>query len=144
MQRARNVEEARTDLLERSRELAGTGIVSVATRRRAEDLAVDLAFDQRGARPYHAGIAAQDRHSLHERFLEPEPFIVVATTAFGMGIDAPHVRFVLHADPRSHSTPITRSSAGRAMRTAATATTATPGGVSSPAPRNSRSPSTAE
>jgi superfamily II DNA helicase RecQ len=47
---------------------------------------------------YHAGLPARRRDTVHERFLDGAPVIVVATTAFGMGIDAPHVRFVLHAD----------------------------------------------
>ncbi len=95
----RGEREAHDAIVERTRELAGTGIVYVATRRQAEELASELATPGRDARPYHAGMAAKDRNDVHERFLQPEPVVVVATIAFGMGIDAPHVRFVLHAEP---------------------------------------------
>jgi len=85
-------------LVERSRSLRGTGIVYVATRRRADALAEVLDTTRRPALAYHAGLATGRRDAVHERFLDRAPAIVVATTAFGMGIDAPHVRFVLHAD----------------------------------------------
>ncbi|PLS76166.1 MAG: recombinase RecQ [Actinobacteria bacterium] len=96
---ARDAEGARVELVERVKGLGGTGIVYVATRRQAEELAEELASAERDARPYHAGMATKDRHAVHERFLEADPFLVVATIAFGMGIDAPHVRFVVHAEP---------------------------------------------
>jgi ATP-dependent DNA helicase RecQ len=99
VQAHRGEREAHDAMVERARELAGTGIVYVATRRQAEALAGELATPERDARPYHAGMAAKERNEVHERFLQPEPVVVVATTAFGMGIDAPHVRFVLHAEP---------------------------------------------
>jgi ATP-dependent DNA helicase RecQ len=99
VQSCRDAAEARSRLVERAGELDGTGIVYVATRRQAEDLAAELTTSERDADPYHAGMAGKDRHEVHERFLRPEPVVVVATTAFGMGIDAPHVRFVLHAEP---------------------------------------------
>jgi ATP-dependent DNA helicase RecQ len=92
--------EARQALVDRAAKLEGTGLVYVATRKQAEELAEDLGDDgNRPAAAYHAGLAAKRRHQVHERFLDEEPLVVVATTAFGMGIDAPHVRFVLHAHP---------------------------------------------
>jgi ATP-dependent DNA helicase RecQ len=91
-------DDAVTALVERTRDLRGTGIVYVATRRRAEALAKVLDTSRRPALAYHAGLPTRRRDAVHERFLERAPSIVVATTAFGMGIDAPHVRFVLHAD----------------------------------------------
>jgi ATP-dependent DNA helicase RecQ len=91
-------DEATAALVERSHDLSGTGIVYVATRRQAEELAEALDTPGRPALAYHAGLPARRRDAVHERFLDAAPVIVVATTAFGMGIDAPHVRFVLHAD----------------------------------------------
>jgi ATP-dependent DNA helicase RecQ len=85
-------------LVERAQSLQGTGIVYVATRRHADQLAEQLGTRKRPALAYHAGLATRRRDAVHERFLDRAPVIVVATTAFGMGIDAPHVRFVLHAD----------------------------------------------
>jgi ATP-dependent DNA helicase RecQ len=93
------VELAQNTLLEKAASLEGTGIVYVATRRQSEELAEMLASRSRDAAAYHAGLTATRRDEVHERFLEERPFVVVATIAFGMGIDAPHVRWVLHADP---------------------------------------------
>jgi ATP-dependent DNA helicase RecQ len=70
----------------------------VATRRRAEELVEAVGTRRRPAVAYHAGLPARRRDAVHERFLDDAPAIVVGTTAFGMGIDAPHVRFVLHAE----------------------------------------------
>ncbi len=98
VQPSRDAAEARAQLLDRARGLDGTGIVYVATRRQAEQIAAELASTERDALAYHAGMTATDRHHVHERLLEPAPVVVVATIAFGMGIDAPHVRFVLHAE----------------------------------------------
>jgi ATP-dependent DNA helicase RecQ len=95
-------DEAKSALLDRLGSLEGTGIVYVATRKQAEALAKEITAAAgpggRGAVAYHAGLSAKRRDAAHERFLDPEPVVVVATTAFGMGIDAPHVRFVLHLD----------------------------------------------
>jgi ATP-dependent DNA helicase RecQ len=92
-------DEADAALLEMAVETAGSGIVYAATRRRAEELAEELVVRGRAASAYHAGLKASARDEVHHRFLEEDDSIVVATIAFGMGIDAPHVRFVLHADP---------------------------------------------
>ncbi|MGH2685810.1 MAG: helicase-related protein, partial [Actinomycetota bacterium] len=71
----------------------------MALRKQADDLAAELQARGREAAAYHAGMPTRQRNAVHERFSEERPFIVVATIAFGMGIDVPHVRFVLHADP---------------------------------------------
>ena len=55
-----------------------------------------------------------DRDAVHAGFLDGELDVVVATSAFGMGIDKPDVRFVVHAASPPRSTPTTRRSAGRA------------------------------
>jgi len=74
------------------------GIVYVGTRRRAEELADALQGRGVRAAPYHAGLAKRRREDVQARFMDGDVDVVVATTAFGMGIDKPDVRFVLHAD----------------------------------------------
>ncbi|HET7311669.1 MAG TPA: RecQ family ATP-dependent DNA helicase [Mycobacteriales bacterium] len=74
------------------------GLVYTATRKDAESYAVALAELGLRAASYHAGMRARAREHVHQRFLDDELDVVVATTAFGMGIDKPNVRFVIHAD----------------------------------------------
>ena len=74
------------------------GIVYCLTRRAVEDTAAWLAQRGRDALPYHAGLPPQTRAQNQERFLREEGVIIVATVAFGMGIDKPNVRFVAHLD----------------------------------------------
>lgn len=76
---------------------AKPGLVYVATRKEAEYYAEALAELGLRACAYHAGMRAGNRDRVHESFLADELDVVVATTAFGMGIDKPNVRFVLHA-----------------------------------------------
>jgi len=92
---------ARRALVERAADTPGSGIIYVATRRQAEELAAELDGRGRAAAAYHAGLSPAAREDVHARFLEPggEGLVVAATVAFGMGIDAPAVRFVFHADP---------------------------------------------
>jgi ATP-dependent DNA helicase RecQ len=74
----------------------GGGIVYVPTRRGAEDLAerlVDAGYD---AAAYHGGLPAAARSRLHENFLDDRVPVMVATSAFGMGIDKPNIRWVVH------------------------------------------------
>ena len=93
----------------------GTGLVYVATRKRAEELAEQLATDARPALAYHGGLAEADRTAVHERFTEAEPVVVCATVAFGLGVDVPHVRFVVH-DSLPDSLDAYYQEAGRAGR----------------------------
>jgi len=72
------------------------GIVYCFTRRAVEDTAGWLAARGRQALPYHAGLDAATRERNQERFLRDDGVVVVATIAFGMGIDKPNVRFVAH------------------------------------------------
>ena len=74
------------------------GIVYCMTRRAVEETAVWLSGHGRDALPYHAGLPPETRERHQERFLREEGVIIVATVAFGMGIDKPNVRFVAHLD----------------------------------------------
>ncbi len=79
-----------------------SGIVYCMTRRSSETTAAWLSERGLSALPYHAGLDAQTRQHHQARFLREEDTIIVATIAFGMGIDKPDVRFVAHLDlPKS-------------------------------------------
>lgn len=77
---------------------SGPGLLYAATRKDTEKYAAKLAKEGLRAEAYHAGRSAGDRERIHDMFLADELDVVVATTAFGMGIDKPNVRFVVHAD----------------------------------------------
>jgi ATP-dependent DNA helicase RecQ len=83
-------------LLGRLRASDPPGIVYAATRRATEDLATRLTADGIRAQPYHAGLTATQRERRHEDFLADRLPVMVATTAFGMGIDKPNIRWVNH------------------------------------------------
>jgi ATP-dependent DNA helicase RecQ len=75
-----------------------TGIVYARTRRQAEDTAAWLAQQKLPAAAYHAGLPAEQRTRIQEAWLADKTRIIVATNAFGMGIDKPDVRAVVHLD----------------------------------------------
>ncbi len=78
------------------------GIVYALSRKRVEEVAGKLQAAGFRALPYHAGLPAAQRQAAHEQFMRDEIDVVVATVAFGMGIDKPDVRFVVHYDlPRN-------------------------------------------
>ena len=76
----------------------GSGLVYVPTRRHAEELAADVSTSGRPAMAYHGSLSAARRRDVHRLFRSDRDSVVVATSAFGLGIDAPHVRFVIHLD----------------------------------------------
>ncbi len=74
------------------------GIIYCLSRKRVEELAAKLQKQGVHALPYHAGINAQQRYHAQKLFQQDDVNIIVATVAFGMGIDKPNVRFVVHYD----------------------------------------------
>ncbi|REE04702.1 RecQ family ATP-dependent DNA helicase [Citricoccus muralis] len=88
----------RESVLEQVAGLPHPGLLYTATRRAAADYAAGLRERGLAARAYHAGLKTADREETLQRFLDGAVDVVVATSAFGMGIDKADVRFVVHAD----------------------------------------------
>src|SRR5438876_3134208 len=97
--RVRSLEDRHHELERAASELAGAGIVYAATHADAEAARDVLAAAGRRVTLYHAGLSARARHEAMTAFLDGSARIIAATVAFGMGIDKPDVRWVLHADP---------------------------------------------
>ncbi len=101
-----------------------SGIVYCATRARCETLAAALTAEGHAACHYHGGMEAQERREVEARFQREDGLIVVATVAFGMGVDKPDIRWVAHADLPS-SIEAYYQEIGRAGRDGAPADTLT-------------------
>jgi ATP-dependent DNA helicase RecQ len=99
---AKDDAKAQLDVFLAAEHPADAGIVYCLSRRRVEEIATYLCTKGRVALPYHAGLDPATRERNQDRFLKEEGVVIVATVAFGMGIDKPNVRFVAHLDaPKS-------------------------------------------
>jgi ATP-dependent DNA helicase RecQ len=95
----RSAKDKQHQIEQTASELSGSGIVYAATHAGAEAARDTLAAAGHQVTLYHAGLSAVARHEAMAAFLDGSARIVSATVAFGMGIDKPDVRWVLHADP---------------------------------------------
>src|ERR1700733_15314504 len=93
------VPDKERELVSAAREFAGPGIVYAATHASAQAAHDALASAGERVTLYHAGLSGRERHQAMTAFLDGSARIIAATVAFGMGIDKPDVRWVLHADP---------------------------------------------
>lgn len=87
----------RDEILEVVQRFRNPGLLYCATRKDAEYYAEQLNDRGVSAVEYHAGLSAAQRNDVHGRFRDDDVDVVVATSAFGMGVDKPNVRFVVHA-----------------------------------------------
>ena len=102
-------------ILDVIRNAAPPGIVYATTRKECEELAAHLRRSGVDAAAYHAGMGPAERSDVQERFMTDELSVVVATIAFGMGVDKPNVRFVVHSSVPG-SLPAYMQESGRAGR----------------------------
>lgn len=90
------------EILEMIRETDGSVIIYCLTRKKVDQLTFKLQHDQITALPYHAGLTDEERSKNQTRFIRDDVRVIVATIAFGMGINKPDVRLVIHSDlPRN-------------------------------------------
>jgi len=95
----RNVEDKQKYLLKTVKKVKGSGIIYVRTRKRAHEISLFLKENSVSSSFYHAGLTNKVRTLKHQDWNKGKTRIIVATNAFGMGIDKPDVRFVIHYDP---------------------------------------------
>lgn len=94
-----NREAKMSKLIALCRELRGTGIVYVSSRRDTETISTLLRDRGVNAVPYHAGLDPETRARNQERFMRGQVRVIVATVAFGMGVNKADVRFIIHLSP---------------------------------------------
>jgi ATP-dependent DNA helicase RecQ len=95
--RAVSEDAARVTVLDLVQGAHGPGIVYCRTRRSTEEIAAAVEEAGRRATCYHAGLGRRRRDEAHEAFMADEVDVIVATSAFGMGVDKPDIRWVVHA-----------------------------------------------
>jgi ATP-dependent DNA helicase RecQ len=95
----RHVEDKQKYVLKKVKQVKGSGIIYVRTRKRAHEISTFLKSNEISSDFYHAGLSNKIRHLKHEDWNKGKIRIIVATNAFGMGIDKSNVRFVIHHDP---------------------------------------------
>ncbi|BAZ24897.1 ATP-dependent DNA helicase RecQ [Kalymmatonema gypsitolerans NIES-4073] len=89
---------AYAEVLELIRETEGSGIIYCLTRKKVDEITLKLQHDKISVLPYHAGLTDEERSKNQTRFIRDDVRVMVATIAFGMGINKPDVRFVIHFD----------------------------------------------
>jgi ATP-dependent DNA helicase RecQ len=93
---------AYAEILAIVRENEGSGIIYCLTRKKVDEITLKLQNDKISVLPYHAGLSDDERSKNQTRFIRDDVRVMVATVAFGMGINKPDVRFVVHSDlPRN-------------------------------------------
>jgi ATP-dependent DNA helicase RecQ len=85
-------------LLKLIHNIGGTGVIYVRNRKKTEDLSLFLNKNKVSSLAYHAGIKYDDRQTIQQKWMDNHVQVICATNAFGMGIDKPDVRFVVHLD----------------------------------------------
>ncbi len=90
-------EKRRADLILEATDVDGAAVVYCSSRKRVDELAKGLKVAGRPAFAYHAGMTADAREEAHQHFRDDAQVVIVATNAFGMGVDRPDVRCVIHA-----------------------------------------------
>jgi ATP-dependent DNA helicase RecQ len=115
VEKYRDVDAKRERVVELCREASGPTIIYVPSRMHADQLAGRLRYNKIRAVPYHAGMPAADRTRNQNAFIANQADVIVATIAFGMGINKPDVRMIIHFSP-SRSLEAYIQESGRAGR----------------------------
>jgi ATP-dependent DNA helicase RecQ len=111
----RNTEDKDNKMLEICNKLPGTGIIYAANRRQTQQISELLKKNNISSAFYHAGLSSKERNDIQEGWIKNKIRVIVCTNAFGMGIDKPDVRFVIHYQMAS-SLEAYYQEAGRAGR----------------------------